>query len=110
MAEFEQSAVLATSGGHLEGIITEQDIVRRVVAESRDPGSISVSEVMTRHPDVIGPEEAAMKGLQMMEDGGYRHLPVVSGNTIIGLISRLDYLGEEKSELERERHYWDRLG
>jgi CBS domain-containing protein len=109
MAEFEQCAVLVTSDGRLEGIITEQDIVRRVVAERLDPDSVTISEVMTRRPDMIDLKESAMKGLQMMEDGGYRHLPVVSDNRIVGLISRLDYVGEEKSELEKERHYWNRI-
>jgi CBS domain-containing protein len=93
----------------IQDFITEQDVVRRVVAERLDPDSVTISEVMTRRPDMIGLEESAMKGLQMMENGGYRHLPVVSGNRIVGLISRLDYLGEEKSELERERHYWNHI-
>jgi CBS domain-containing protein len=65
---------------------------------------------MTPHPDTIGPDEMAITGLRMMEDGGYRHLPVVSGNRIIGIISRTDYPGEEKVELEMERHYWEAVG
>ncbi len=46
----------------------------------------------------------------MMEDGGYRHLPVIDNGRVIGLISRVDFFGGEKTELETERHYWETLG
>ena len=46
----------------------------------------------------------------MMEDGCYRHLPVIEKGRVIGLISRVDFPGEEKTELEAERHCWERLG
>ena len=110
MTAVKQCAALVVSSGHLEGIVTEQDIVRRVVAAGRDPASTPLFQVMTAHPDTVGPQEPAIKGLQMMEDGGYRHLPVVSQGRILGLISRVDYVGEEKTELENERHYWEAIG
>ncbi|UKJ78192.1 hypothetical protein [Azospirillum brasilense] len=46
----------------------------------------------------------------MMEDGGYRHLPVVHDGQVVGLISCVDFVGSEKSELEAERRCWERLG
>ncbi len=76
----------------------------------RDPASTPLLQVMTAHPDTVGPHELAIKGLQMMEDGGYRHLPVVGRGRILGLISRVDYVGAEKTELENERHYWEAIG
>jgi CBS domain-containing protein len=110
MTAVKQCAALVVSSGQLEGIVTEQDIVRRVVAAGRDPASTTLFQVMTAHPDTVGPQELAIKGLQMMEDGGYRHLPVVSRGRILGLISRVDYVGAEKTELENERHYWEAIG
>jgi len=110
MKALKQCATLVVSKGHLEGIVTEQDIVRRVVAAGVDPASTTLSHVMTPHPDTIGPDELAIKGLRMMEDGGYRHVPVVSGGRIVGMVSRGDYAGEEKTELETERHYWEAVG
>ena len=110
MAFRHQCAVLIMTTDRLEGILTEQDMVRRVVAERRDPDSVTVAEVMTPRPDTIAPTDAALTGLRMMEDGGYRHLPVVDKGRVVGLISRVDFIGEEKTELESERHYWDTIG
>ncbi|PWC41749.1 CBS domain-containing protein [Azospirillum sp. TSO22-1] len=110
MASRHQCAVLIMATDRLDGILTEQDVVRRVVAERRDPDKVTLAEVMTPCPDTISPTDAALKGLRMMEDGGYRHLPVIHKGRVVGLISRVDFIGEEKTELESERHYWDTIG
>ena len=109
MKEHRQCVVLVMTGGRLDGILTEQDVVRRVAA-GRDPNTVTLAEVMTPHPDTIASADLALKGLQMMEDGCYRHLPVLDNGHVIGLISRVDFLGAEKTELEAERHYWETLG
>jgi len=109
MKERRQCVVLAMTAGRLDGILTEQDVVRRVVAERRDPDRVTVAEVMTRHPDTIPATDLALTGLQMMEDGGYRHLPVIHDGRVVGLISRVDFVGSEKTELEAERQCWEQL-
>ena len=110
MRRQRQCVVLVMTGECLEGILTEQDVIRRVVAEQRDPSMVTLANVMTINPDTITAGDLALTGLQMMEDGCYRHLPVVENGRVIGLISRVDFLGEEKTELETERHCWERLG
>jgi len=65
---------------------------------------------MTAAPDTVGPDDLAIKALRMMEDGGYRHLPVVMGRRVLGIVSRSDFPGDEKVELEVERHYWEAVG
>jgi CBS domain-containing protein len=110
MKRRRQCGVLVMTGEHLEGILTEQDVVRRVVAEQRDPGTVTLADVMTGNPDTITPDDLALTGLQMMEDGCYRHLPVIEKGRVIGLISRADFPGEDRTELEAERHCWERLG
>jgi CBS domain-containing protein len=110
MLQTKQCATLVVSRGQLKGIVTEQDIVRRVVAVGLDPATTILSEVMTNGPDTIGTDELVIKGLRMMEDGGYRHLPVVRGGRILGIVSRSDFPGDEKAELEVERHYWEAVG
>jgi len=110
MLRTKQCAMLVVSGSQLAGIVTEQDIVRRVVATGQDPATTILSEVMTADPDTIGPDELAIKALRMMEDGGYRHLPVVRGGHIFGIVSRSDFPGDEKAELDVERHYWEAVG
>ena len=109
LAARHQCAVLVMTAERLQGIFTEQDIVRRVVAEWRDPDKVTLAEVMTPHPDTISPADNALRGLQMMEDGCYRHLPVTDLGRLVGLISRTDFLGEEKTELESERNYWEKI-
>jgi signal-transduction protein with cAMP-binding, CBS, and nucleotidyltransferase domain len=110
MKRQRQCGVLVMTEERLESILTEQDVVRRVVAEQRDPSMVTLADVMTSNPDTIAAGDLALTGLQMMEDGCYRHLPVVENGRVIGLISRVDFLGEEKTELETERHCWERLG
>ena len=110
MKHQRQGVVLVMTDECLEGILTEQDVVRRVVAEQRDPSTVTLADVMTTNPDTITAGDLALTGLQMMEDGCYRHLPVIEDGRVIGLISRVDFPGEEKTELEAERHCWERLG
>jgi CBS domain-containing protein len=110
MKRQRQCVVLVMTEERLEGILTEQDVVRRVVAEQRDPSTVTLADVMTTNPDTIAAGDLALTGLQMMEDGCYRHLPVIENGRVIGLISRVDFRGEEKTELEAERHCWERLG
>ena len=74
-------------------------VVRRVVAEQRDPGTVTLADVMTRNPDTITPDDLALTGLQMMEDGCYGTCRFEKGR-VIGLISRADFPGEERTELE----------
>ena len=109
MTARQQCAVLVMTAERLQGIFTEQDIVRRVVAERRDPDTVTLVEVMTPRPDTISSADQALRGLQMMEDGCYRHLPVIDHGRLAGLISRTDFLGEEKTELESERGYWEKI-
>lgn len=70
MKERRQCVLLAMTADRLHGILTEQDVVRRVVADRREPERVSVAEVMTAHPDTIPATALALTGLQMMEGGG----------------------------------------
>ena len=56
------------------------------------------------------PETTALRALQMMDDGGYRHLPVLDRGQVVGVVSRRDFFGEEKARLDRERHLWEVMG
>src|SRR3954462_8002463 len=109
MAARHQCAVLVMTAERLQGIFTEQDIVRRVVAERGDPDKVTLAEGRTPRPDATPATDQALRGLQMMEDGCYRDLPVTDHGCLVGLISRTDFLGEEKTELESERDYWEKI-
>ena len=103
-------SVLVTVDNDLKGIFTERDVVNRVGAERLDALTTTLAQVMTGKPDTVTPDTLAVDALRMMEDGGYRHLPVVRGGAILGVVSRRDFYGEEKAEVEKERHFWERIG
>jgi CBS domain-containing protein len=94
----------------LQGIFTERDLVNRVVATGLDPARTRLDKVMTRDPDSVRADTSVAEALRMMEDGGYRHLPVVEGGRLIGMVSRRDFFGDEKAQLEHERVLWEQVG
>lgn len=109
MTERRVGAVLVTDANrHLLGIFTGRDAVR-TLAEGRDPTRTTLGETMTAHPDAVGAECTAIEALRMMSDGGYRHLPVVDGGVVIGIVSRGDFKGLELDRLEEETGLWERI-
>jgi len=110
MRERHVGAVLVTTDGHLNGIFTERDMVNRVVAESRDPDQATLADVMTANPDTIAPTTTAIDALRLMNDGGYRHLPIVENGRVVGIVSRRDFHGDEKARLDDESDLWKKIG
>src|SRR2546421_12912884 len=82
-------AVLAFDSGRLEGIFTERDLVR---ALSYDIGAASqpVAHWMTRNPFTVGPEAPVERALEIMLGGHFRHLPVMEGDILVGIVSIRD--------------------
>ena len=80
-------AVVVTDGGRLVGILTERDVLRAVATGGVDG---PVAEAMTRTPDTIGPDETVGHAAALMIHGGFRHLPVVDGDAVVGMISIRD--------------------
>ena len=82
-------AVLVMEKGRLEGIFTERDLVR---ALSHDIGASSqaVAEWMTRNPVTLGPEASVEQALEIMLAGHFRHLPVMEGERLVGVVSIRD--------------------
>ncbi len=109
MRDWSVGAVLITDQDRLAGIFTERDMIDRVVACDREPKTTSLAEVMTQDPSTISPEATAPEALRLMADGGYRHLPVVAGKCLVGIVSRRDFFGSEKVQLDSETSLWQRL-
>ena len=82
-------AVLVMEHGRLEGIFTERDLVR---AMSHDIGASSqpVSQWMTRNPVTVGPEASVEQALEIMLARHFRHLPVMEGGSLVGVVSIRD--------------------
>jgi CBS domain-containing protein len=87
MRQGRVGCVLVCENGLLVGIFTERDLTRRVLAEHK-PLTLPVREVMTADPVVVEPNQAIGLAIELMEDGGYRHLPVVDGRRkALGVLS-----------------------
>jgi CBS domain-containing protein len=94
MGERRVGSALVMDGDTLLGIFTERDIMR-ALGEHFDAAKHQVSEWMTRNPTTVPPDTAARDALKTMLDGGFRHLPVMDGERIIGVVSMRDLSGLE---------------
>jgi CBS domain-containing protein len=102
MMEHNVGAVPVLRNGELTGILSERDIMNRVVAVGRTPGTTSVSEVMTANPRAVDAEESIEECLFIMREFGFRHLPIVDGRELKGLVSLRDVLMHQAAEIERQ--------
>lgn len=109
MAARGVNSVLITEGERLTGIFTGTDLIRKVVAAGLDPDGTPLAEVMTPDPETITPNANAIEALHRMQDGRFRHLPVVEDGKIVAILSRRDFLGYEEDELEREDKLWEEM-
>ncbi|MFI4933058.1 MAG: cyclic nucleotide-binding/CBS domain-containing protein [Caulobacterales bacterium] len=103
------SALVTDDTGALVGIFTGRDAVCRVLADGKDSSTTSVSEVMSRDPVTMTPDKTAIDALRLMWDGGFRHVPLVQGDRLVGVVSRGDFAGDEHARLEEERALWEHM-
>jgi CBS domain-containing protein len=102
MMEHNVGAVPVLRNGELAGIFSERDIMNRVVAVGRTPGTTVVSEVMTANPRAVSADETIEECLFIMREFGFRHLPIVEGKEVKGLVSLRDILMRQAAEMERQ--------
>ena len=102
MMENSVGAVPVIRDGSLTGILSERDIMNRVVAVGRTPGTTAVSEVMTANPRAVAADESIEECLFIMREFGFRHLPIVDGTELKGLVSLRDVLMHQAAEIERQ--------
>lgn len=102
MAEKNIGAVSVIDGDRLVGIFSERDLLSRVVAKGKDPAKTKVKEVMTTDLVVAEKDESYEAALKKMKRANVRHLPVVSGERIIGMLSVRDLLQVDLSEKDEE--------
>ena len=104
MTERKIGAIMVVEAGRLVGIFSERDVLGRVVARGLDPDKTSLRETMTPNPVTVGPDDAPSAALELMAQRGFRHLPVVEGDRIVGMVSIRDLYAAIKIELEEEVH------
>jgi len=92
MVEHNIGAVPVLHQGKLVGIFSERDLMRRVVAEGRDPVGTCLAEVMTDDPLTVSMNEAVENCMALMRRHNFRHLPVCHEGQLVGMISLRDIL------------------
>jgi CBS domain-containing protein len=100
MNEHKVGSLLVKSDGRLVGIITERDLLQRVVAQRRDAAATPVSDAMTREVACCGPETTVDEARTVMKVRRIRHLPVCDGEVqLLGLVS----IGDLNAYLSRDQ-------
>ncbi|HEY8147570.1 MAG TPA: CBS domain-containing protein [Vicinamibacteria bacterium] len=102
MTDRRVGAVSVLDGTRLVGILSERDVMGRVVARQLDPDRTPVAEVMTKDLVVAQGDESHEEGLRRMKQAGCRHLPVVDGDRLVGMVSQRDLLQIDLSEKDEE--------
>jgi CBS domain-containing protein len=74
-------------GGKLVGLVTDRDLVVRVMAERRDPEEVRVGDVVTSQPVTVSPDTRLSEARQLMERHKVRRLPVMKGEELVGILS-----------------------
>ena len=98
MAEWNVGALLVMEKGQLVGLLSERDYVRGIACAGRHPESASVKEIMTRNVRMVGEELTTEECMSLMTHFRTRHLPVVSGREVVGVISIGDLVKDVVSE------------
>ena len=113
MAEQGCGSILVTEHERLLGIFTERDLLVRVAAASLDLAATTLREVMTADPETIDAEESVEEAVRRMDEGAFRHLVVVSGGRVLGVVSTRDIpaltLGRMAKELDQRHRLAERV-
>lgn len=98
MTEHDLGAVCVFDGKRLVGVFSERDVVRRVVLKGLSPAEVPIQRVMTTEVLMVTEDELYETALAKMQQAHVRHLPVVRGGELIGMLSIRDLRAQEESD------------
>ena len=105
MKERHIGALVVTDGQTVVGIFTERDVLYRVVADGKDPGSTLIEEVMTSPVACCSSDTTLAECRNVMRSKKIRHLPVVDDKNLAGIVSLRDLIDQEIDEQQNTIHY-----
>jgi CBS domain-containing protein len=109
MAERGVGALLVMEGDRLVGLVGERDCAWKVMLEDRSPRETDVKQIMTKNILCVEPEQTVEEGMALMTDKRIRHLPVVNGDRVEGIISIGDLvkaiIADQQFVIEQLEHY-----
>lgn len=112
-------SIIVVEDGRPIGVLTESDILRKIVAEKKDASEIAVEKIMSFPPITISPDEKIEEALRLMGKHKIRRLPVVKGEKLVGMVTERDILLfsplllnilEEWAKVTKERLSYEREG
>jgi len=98
MAQEDVGPIPVVDGERLVGIVTDRDLVVRVLAEGRDPDSTTVGEVASGDPVSVSPEADIEEGLELLAQNQVRRLLVVEDDRLVGIVAQADIARLGKDE------------
>jgi CBS domain-containing protein len=110
MAAKNVGAIMVIENDHLVGIFTERDVVFRVVARGLDAQATRLADVMTRAPHTVDANKSFGYALLVMQENGFRHLPVMQDGKLIGIVSARSAMDPELEEFVSEANRRKRFG
>jgi CBS domain-containing protein len=90
MAKEDVGPIPVVEGGRLVGLVTDRDLVVRVLAEGKDPETTKVGEVASRELVTVSPDEDLDQALKLLAQHQVRRLPVVEGDRVVGIVAQAD--------------------
>jgi CBS domain-containing protein len=109
MAEHHVGALVVMRGAALEGIVSERDYARKVILRGRSSADTPVRDIMSAPVLTVSLDTSVQACMQLMTDRHVRHLPVVDGARVIGMISIGDLvkavIAEQKAQIEQLESY-----
>jgi IMP dehydrogenase len=105
MVEANVGSLLVTEGGKIAGIVTERDYLRRVTLEGRADKETAVREIMSPPLIVVTPQTTIDECMALMTDRRIRHLPVVGGGEVVGIVSIGDLVKFQSKQQSFEIQY-----
>lgn len=109
MSQRNIGGVVIMEHGKLIGIFTERDYARKLILKGKSSRDTPIAELMTRSLITVTPESSIEEAMQFMSNKKIRHLPVMEGDTMVGIISIGDVvrfiIEEQKEIIEHLEHY-----
>jgi CBS domain-containing protein len=94
LAQYEVGALMVMDGARLVGVFSERDYTRKIALQGRNSKDTRVAEIMTAQVLVVTPRTSVRECMALMSEKKIRHLPVVEGATVMGMISIRDLLDD----------------
>lgn len=99
-AEKGVGALMVMDKGKLVGILSERDYTRKIALQGKNSKETKVSEIMTSNVFVVTPKTRTRECMAIMSEKNFRHLPVLDGDTVVGMVSIRDLMNDIIAENE----------